>query len=197
MLPGGRRARATRPVTPQARLEVPRLVKLRAMRATRPVTPQARLETPRLVKLRAMRALPSSQPPVRPRAMELGWRWGLPPLAFWSSVLRWRVPWRVRWGSAPCLSLYRPRRSFEASGRFRLQAPDEPWPVQRRAQHLHRAQARIPAGASPLSRTVRAREIRRRGRATMVWSGRRSSSVLQGDRLFETRIARRKERRVS
>lgn len=31
----------------------------------------------------------------------------------------------------------------------------------------------------------------------MVWSGRRSSSVLQGDRLSETRIARREERRVS
>ena len=39
-----------------------------------------------------LRALLSSQPPVRLRAMELEWRWGLPPSAFWSSVLRWRVP---------------------------------------------------------------------------------------------------------
>ena len=183
MLPARRRARATRPVTPQARPEVPRLAKLQAMLSGQPPV--------------RLRALPSSQLPVRLRAMELAWRWGLPPSAFWNSVLRWRLPWPARSGSAPCLSLCRPRHSFGVSGRFRLQAPDEPWPVQRHEQHLHRVQARIPAGASPLSRKVRAGEIRQRGRATMVWSGWQRSSVLQGDRLSETRIARRKERRVS
>ena len=124
---------------------------------------------------------------------ELELRLVLPPSAFWSSVPRWRVPLPVRWGFAPCPSPYRPRHSFEASGRFRLQVPDGPWPVQRRARHLHRVEAPIPSGASLQSQRARAGEIRRRGRATMVWNGRRRSSVLQGDGLAEARIARRKK----
>ena len=128
----------------------------------------------------------------RPGAM------GPPLLAFWSSVRRWRVPLLVRWGSAPCPSLYRPRHSFEASGRFRLQAPDGPWPVQRRARHLHRVQARIPVRS--LDRYDEKQEQEKSpGEDEPQWSGVGSgaSSVLQGDGLSKTRIARREERRVS
>ena len=124
----------------------------------------------------------------------LGSRSVLPPPAFLSSAPRWRVPLPARSGFAQCPWPYRPKHSFEASGCFRLQALDGPWPVQRRARHPHRVQAPIPSGASLQSQRARAEEIRRRGRATMVWNGRRRSSVLQGDGLAEARIARRKER---
>ena len=74
------RGRATRPARPW----VPRL-------ATQPARPSVLRVFALLVKR-----------PVMLLVTELELRLALPPSAFWSSVPRWRVPLRARWGSAPC-----------------------------------------------------------------------------------------------